>query len=279
MSEHRGPDRGNVCWNKAHYPQLDLPAEYDARLHNYDTGTPCEYYAMTEQASAVPASPLHSEPRFYETSPYTGGPRLVRSRKLYRTIVVDPPWAYSQKWSGGRELSSRFFKGGTDRGAACMYDVMDQASMLTLPVNEWAEDNAHLYLWTTNAFVLDAHALMTAWGFQYKTMLTWCKNQIGMGRYFRNTTEHVLFGVRGSLKCLRRDVLTHFNAPRGKHSEKPAAFYDMVESMSPGPYLDVFARRHRMGWDAFGNECFNEPELLETLDEQQRAGLVAKGGS
>src|SRR3990167_8506623 len=122
----------NVCHNQAHYPQLDLPAEYDARLHNYEAGTPCEY-----------------------------------ALKKYRTLVIDPPWAYSQKWSGGRELSSRFFKGGTDRGAACMYDVMDQAAMVALPVGEWAEDNAHLYLWTTNAFMLDAYELMKAWGFAY----------------------------------------------------------------------------------------------------------------
>ena len=190
-----------------------------------------------------------------------GEPPRNAGRK-YRTIVVDPPWAYGQKWSGGRELSSRFFKGGTDRGAACMYDVMDQAAMLALPVGEWVEDDAHMYLWTTNAFMLDAHELMAAWGFKYKTMLTWVKNQIGMGMYFRNTTEHVLFGVRGRLKVQRKDLLTHFNAPRGRHSEKPQAFYDMVEIASPGPYLDVFARKQRMGWDVAGNEVYSAiPEL------------------
>lgn len=182
--------------------------------------------------------------------------------KLYRTIVVDPPWAYSQKWSGGKELSSRFFKGGTDRGAACKYDVMDQVAMLALPVGEWAAVDAHMYLWTTNAFMLDAYELMAAWGFAYKTTITWVKNQIGMGMYFRNTTEHVLFGVKGSLKCLRRDVPTHLNAPRGRHSEKPAAFYDMVETMSPGPYLDVFARRHRFNWDVYGNEVYSDIPLV-----------------
>lgn len=130
MSEHRGPDRGNVCWNKAHYPQLDLPAEYDARLHNYDTGTPCEYYAMTEQASAVPASPLHSEPRFYETSPYTGlvpyydqdGITIYNADCLdvlpfldpVDHVITDPPYS--------RDLYLRFRtnKGarGSDRGYA-----------------------------------------------------------------------------------------------------------------------------------------------------------------
>ena len=97
----------------------------------------------------------------------------------------------------------------------------------------------------------------------YKTMITWAKTQIGMGMYFRNTTEHALFGVRGRLKCLRRDVPTHFVAPRGSHSAKPEAFYDIVESMSPGPYLDVFARRLRLGWDCWGNEVYNVPGLPE----------------
>ena len=184
------------------------------------------------------------------------------ARKRWRTIVVDPPWEYANKWSGRRELSSRFFKGGTDRGAACMYDVMDQPALLAVPLGDWAEADAHLYLWTTNAFMLEAYELMAAWGFTYKTTLTWVKNQIGMGMYFRNTTEHVLFGVRGRLKVQRKDLLTHFNAPRGRHSEKPQAFYDMVETASPGPYLDVFARKQRMGWDVAGNEVYSViPEL------------------
>jgi N6-adenosine-specific RNA methylase IME4 len=113
----------------------------------------------------------------------------------------------------------------------------------------------------TNAFICEAHELALAWGFEPKTVLTWVKPGIGMGFYFRNNTEHVLFAVRGGLKGLRRDLPTGFNWPRGRHSEKPAAFYDMVETMSPGPRLDVFARAKRFGWDVYGNEVYSDIPL------------------
>ena len=84
----------------------------------------------------------------------------------------------------------------------------------------------------------------------------------GMGHYFRNNTEHVIFAVKGRLPTQRKDIPTAFTAPRGRHSEKPQAFYDMVETASPGPYLDVFARKQRMGWDVAGNEVYSViPEL------------------
>jgi N6-adenosine-specific RNA methylase IME4 len=102
---------------------------------------------------------------------------------------------------------------------------------------------------------------MEAWGFDYKTKITWCKTQIGAGRYYRNTTEDALFAVKGRLLCLRADMPTHFVAPRTRHSQKPDAFYDIVESMSPGPYLDVFARRQRFGWDVFGDEVYSAEGL------------------
>ena len=157
-------------------------------------------------------------------------------------------------------MRSRSARAGI-RGAAAKYPCLDVDAIGEIPVGDWADKNAHMYLWTTNSFLRDAFVLMERWGFAYKTMITWAKTQIGMGMYFRNTTEHALFGVRGRLKCLRRDVPTHFVAPRGAHSAKPEAFYDMVESMSPGPYLDVFARRLRMGWDCWGNETYNVPGL------------------
>lgn len=194
--------------------------------------------------------------------------------KRYRTIVVDPPWSYTQHWKRSdqwRSLSGRMFKrgghngkyGAGARGAAAQYDCMPLDAISALGVGDWADVDAHLYVWTTNAFLRDTFPIIEAWGFSYKTMITWVKNQIGMGLYFRNSTEHVLFAVRGRLKPLRRDVRTDFAAPRGRHSEKPAAFYDMVESMSPGPYLDVFARKKRFGWDVYGNEVYSDIPLIE----------------
>ena len=170
-----------------------------------------------------------------------------KPQRRYATIVADPPWRYNVKPP----------EGGTD------YPTMTQEELLQLPIGQWANDNAHLYLWTTNSFLVEAHALMRSWGFDYKTLITWVKrrptndNWIGMGFYYRGVTEHVLFGVRGSLGVLNKDQANLFYAPHGAHSEKPAAFYDMVEHMSPGPFLDVFSRKQRFNWDTWGNEAFD----------------------
>ena len=174
----------------------------------------------------------------------------------YRTICVDPPWRYDDNLTMDHAIQ---------RGAATNYDVMTVAKIAEIPVGAWAESDAHLYIWTTNAFMVEAHELAKAWGFEQKTILTWCKTQISMGHYYRNSTEHVLFCVRGRLSVQRHDVPTHFVMPRGRHSAKPEGFYDMVETMSPGPYLDVFARRQRLGWETYGLECFTPESLKDSL--------------
>jgi N6-adenosine-specific RNA methylase IME4 len=158
---------------------------------------------------------------------------------VFGAIVIDPPWRYDNV---------------ATRGAAeDHYQTMslDELAAMELP----AADNAHLYLWVTNSFMRDGFDLLDEWGFTYKTCLTWCKPQIGMGNWFRNTTEHVLFGVRGKYPTLRNDVPTHFVANRTKHSAKPESFYDLVESCSEGPWLEMFARRRRFGWHVWGNEA------------------------
>jgi N6-adenosine-specific RNA methylase IME4 len=157
----------------------------------------------------------------------------------FPTIVVDPPWRYDNT---------------ATRGAAeDHYPTMPLAELAALDLP--ASDNAHLYLWTTNGFLREAFDLVDAWGFTYKTCLTWCKPQIGMGNWFRNSTEHVLFGIRGKLPTARNDVPTHFVADRTRHSAKPESFYDLVETCSPAPRLDMFARRRRFGWHTWGNEA------------------------
>ncbi len=178
----------------------------------------------------------------------------------YRTIVVDPPWAYRDRLGDG------------PRGASSHYSCASVGEICAIPVGEWAESNAHLYLWATNAFMIEAHQLAQAWSFRQRTILTWVKSYIGMGYYFRNSTEHVLFCVRGTLDTLRKDQPTHFEGENEgrRHSQKPAAFYDMVESMSPGPYLDVFARKQRFGWDAWGAEVYTP----EGLPEPEREALL-----
>ncbi len=131
-----------------------------------------------------------------------------------------------------------------------------------------AEDDAHLYLWTTNAFMDEAHDVAWMWGFDTKTILTYGKVQpdgrpsMKTGYYFRGATEHVLFAVRGSLPLQTSEALpTLWLWPRLPHSVKPDAFYDLVEKASPGPYLELFARSQRLGWDTWGNEALNHIEI------------------
>jgi N6-adenosine-specific RNA methylase IME4 len=174
----------------------------------------------------------------------------------YRTICADPPWAYRDKLSSVNAGHPRH------RGADSHYQTMPLEWIKDLPVHTIAEADAHLYLWTTNAFMVEGHEVARAWGFQPRTILTWVKTQIGMGHYFRNNTEHVIFAVRGSLPTNRKDVPTAFTAPRGAHSAKPECFIDLVESMSPGPYVEIFSRRHRLGWDVWGNESANTATLV-----------------
>lgn len=160
---------------------------------------------------------------------------------VFRVVVADPPWQYGNK---------------ATRGAAeDHYSTMTIEELCALPVLERAADDAHLYLWVTNGFLREGFDVLTAWGFAYKTCLTWVKPQMGMGNYFRSSTEHVLFGVRGSLKTQDRALMNWFEAPRTRHSAKPGSFYDLVEKASPGPYLEMFARSRRLGWTGWGNEA------------------------
>lgn len=159
----------------------------------------------------------------------------------FTTIVADPPWQYDNR--------------GTRNAAAKHYPTMTVGELCELPVAAHADDDAHLYLWTTNAFLRESFDVLEAWGFTYKAHLVWVKPQMGMGNYFRISHEHVLFGVRGKLATQTKNTLSWFSADRGRHSAKPESFYDLVESSSPGPYMEMFARTRRMGWSVWGNEA------------------------
>ena len=178
--------------------------------------------------------PLHVVP-----DPDAGLPGLGGAK--FTTIVSDPPWQYDNR--------------GTRNAARKHYETMTVDDVCDLPVEANAADNAHLYLWTTNAFLRDAFTVMEAWGFTYKAHLVWVKPQMGMGNYFRISHEHVLFGVRGSLPTQTKNTMSWFEANRGRHSAKPQAFYELVEHSSPGPYLDMFSRARRLGWSGWGEEA------------------------
>lgn len=163
----------------------------------------------------------------------------------FTTICIDPPWDWSDEGD-----KSQLGRGNT------VYGGMTIDQLLAMPIGDYADSDAHLYLWITNRSLPKGFQLLTKWGFRYVTCLTWCKPSFGMGNYFRGASEQILFGVRGQLSLNRKDVGTWFEAPRGPdgHSSKPTAFYELVESCSPGPYLDVFSRRERDGWTCWGGQ-------------------------
>ena len=125
-----------------------------------------------------------------------------------------------------------------------------------MPVSGVAAKDAHLYVWTINAYLEQTYAIARAWGFAPSTLLLWVKQPKGrgLGGTFATAAEFILFARRGTLKAERRVDRTWWGWPRGRHSAKPEAFQDMIETVSPGPYLELFARRARPGWTCWGNE-------------------------
>lgn len=165
----------------------------------------------------------------------------------YSTIVADPPWHYEQ---GG----PRTAKGAGLKIPLPPYSMMTVDEIAALALGDLVDGDAHLYLWTTNRYLRDAFGVVERWGFRHSQTLTWCKppQGLGMGGAFCNTAEFVLFCRRGTLWPLGRVDTTWWEWPRGPHSVKPAAFLDVVEQVSPGPYVELFARAPRLGWDSWG---------------------------
>lgn len=193
--------------------------------------------------------------------------------KPYRTIVADPPWSYAEGWPTV-STSAKRRPGYTpppnadySRRKPLSYPMMSLDEIGSLPIPELCAKDAHLYLWTTNRYLRDAFAVCEGWGFRYSQLLVWAKKPmgIGVGGAFQTNAEYVLFARRGSLKALRRIDTCWFNWPRmgNNHSRKPEAFLDLVEQVSPGPYLEMFARRARFGWDYYGDESFETASMAE----------------
>ena len=178
--------------------------------------------------------------------------REVRQR-AYGTILADPPW----------QFVNRTGKVAPEHRRLQRYPTLSLEAIQALPVATVAAQRSHLYLWVPNALLREGLAVMDAWGFAYKTNLIWYKirkdggpDGRGVGFYFRNTTEMVLFGVRGRLRTLtpgrtRVNILT---TRKREHSRKPDELYELIEACSPGPFLELFARRQRAAWDQWGNE-------------------------
>ena len=173
----------------------------------------------------------------------------------FKCIVADPPWRYKNTMpvtGNDAGYPGRYERSKTN------YATMTVEKITELPVRELADKaGCHLYLWTTKDHLEYSWGIVRAWGFTPKQILTWCKKPKGMIGFgtFSGCTEFVMFAVTGKRaihhnRCNR----TWWEWPRGKHSAKPEAFQDIVESVSPGPYLELFARRKRLGWSVWGNE-------------------------
>lgn len=163
------------------------------------------------------------------------------------TILANPPWDCLQV--------------GGNRGAVHQYELLPVEEIARLPVSGLAAANAHLWLWVTNASLFAGAAVMEAWGFTYRSILTWVKPRFGMGQYLRTQTEHLLLGTRGRAPVLFRGQGSWFYAPVQEHSHKPEEQYAIIERLSPGPYLELFARRPRLGWEVWGNEVDSDVQL------------------
>jgi N6-adenosine-specific RNA methylase IME4 len=173
--------------------------------------------------------------------------------RRFGTVLADPPWRFV----------NRTGKVAPEHKRLSRYDTMSWKDIASLPVGEIAAERSHCYLWTPNALVPDALRVLEEWGFTYKTMLIWHKvrrdggsDGRGVGFYFRNVTEPVLFGVRGPLRTLApgRGQVNLLATRKREHSRKPDELYPIIEACSPGPRVELFARYPREGWSAWGDE-------------------------
>jgi N6-adenosine-specific RNA methylase IME4 len=186
----------------------------------------------------------------------------------FETVLADPPWRFQ----------NRTGKMAPEHRRLSRYETMTLEDIKALPLADVCGETAHLYLWVPNALLAEGLQVMESWGFTYKTNLVWYKTRKdggpdgrGVGFYFRNVTELVLFGVRGSRRTLdpgRRQV-NLFTERKREHSRKPEGLYDIIEECSPGPYLELFARHSRQGWHQWGDELLVEPLQPSEVDERK----------
>lgn len=180
--------------------------------------------------------------------------------KKYRTIYADPPW----------QFANRTGKMAPEHKRLNRYSTMKLDDIKEMPVATAADEKCHLYLWVPNALLPDGLAVMKAWGFEYKTNIIWEKirkdgfpDGRGVGFYFRNVTEMLLFGIKGGDNRTLQPGRSQVNVIRSmkrEHSRKPDEFISLIEDCSPGPYLELFARGVRKNWDLWGNQASDDYE-------------------
>lgn len=166
---------------------------------------------------------------------------LIARGDRFGAIYADPPWVYDNQ--------------GTRAAQGNHYGGLTVDELCELPVRDLAMPNAHLHLWTTNAFLFDCARIFDAWGFEFRSSFIWVKPQMGIGNYWRNSHEFLLTGIRGDAKRFNdRSLMSWMECDRSRHSEKPFIIRDYIRRASPGPYLEMFARTPADGWTCWGNE-------------------------
>jgi len=199
-------------------------------------------------------------------------PPLPRTEGGYRTVLADPPWRFA----------NRTGKVAPEHRRLDRYSTLDLDAICAIDVASVAADRAHLYLWVPNALLPEGLRVMEAWGFRYVSNIVWAKRRQdggpdgrGVGFYFRNVTELLLFGVRGrnarTLDPARRQV-NMIETRKREHSRKPDEQYALIEACSPGPYLELFARYPRTGWQIWGDEAAAD------IEPRGRAHTGYRGG-
>lgn len=192
--------------------------------------------------------------------------------KKYKTIVIDPPWELKMgNARSGNGIANCGWNAtdGRRKELAENYIKIEQLKYPSMTIEELAslkipyEKDAHVYIWTINSKIEETYMLARRWGLKPIQLLTWAKNPmgLGMGGAFCQTTEHILFCRKGNLKTIGRVDRSWWNWKRGKHSQKPEHFQDIVEKISPPNYLEMFARREREDWDVWGNEVVSDVVL------------------
>ncbi|MBU4277820.1 MAG: S-adenosylmethionine-binding protein [Proteobacteria bacterium] len=197
----------------------------------------------------------------------------VGNKKFY-TVLADPPW----------QFKNRTGKMAPEHKRLSRYSTMSLQDIKDLPVEAIVHDTAHLYLWVPNALLADGLKVMEHWGFTYKTNLVWYKirkdggpDRRGVGFYFRNVTEMVLFGVRGkNARTLQpgRSQENIISSRKREHSRKPDEQYDLIESCSPGPFVELFARGPRKGWFVWGDQAEDYAPSWDTYSNHSQSNVI-----
>ncbi|HZR06518.1 MAG TPA: MT-A70 family methyltransferase [Candidatus Udaeobacter sp.] len=193
--------------------------------------------------------------------------------KKFHTILADPPWRFANRTGKIAPEHKRLHRYGT----------LTNEEIKELPISLFAEEKCHLYLWIPNALLMTGLETMKAWGFEYKSNLVWHKirkdggsDGRGVGFYFRNVTELLLFGIRGKNNRTLKPGRTQVNllaTRKREHSRKPDQIYPIIEACSSSPYLELFAREMRLGWTTWGNEA---PDEVGKFGGKQNGGAYVK---